>query len=821
MRKKIYLKRPGLYGAGFTLLAVLSVVVAASGPFQASAFRFSILSPARDNRSVNAKEFGAKGDGITDDTAALQKALDCLVTNYPPAGKKSGTVALYIPKGVYLITNRLSFVSTNVPKENQGIAIRGCDSEGTIISVNSTNGGFLFDLNASGITLHSRLQVEDIQFRAGVPNAGTAIEVAARPATPTNLTPHQSAILRSVKIGRTDSANYFTYGFKGSHLFIPTVNDVSMEGDLNGTVAGFYFEDTYTYKFGNCYIDGANVAIDALHTSEGQVIDRLVTTNVNIAVRMDVSLTNRPGPSASGGAIMNSRITACQTGVRMDNKSEVSIAYNTFSRQGTGPYTNIWLLDSRQMIVTDNLFTGGGSNQTGVALGCGVRGGGSNVAKNITIAYNEFGPLKTSVSISTNIYSVMILDNVNALTNVINEGEVFTRNSTPRTPLACPANVTNNEIFGWAALAGDHVVNVRRFGATGDGVADDTTAILSAATQLLTNLNATTTGSLYFPAGKYLMSDTIRLKQFSADWKKITIFGDGLWTTTIQCMTTNGLFEIKCTNQVPVRIHNMTIIATKTNSTDAISLQEPSDKNCTNRSLILHDIEITSSANVNFSVSLHGEGLTRPLLRSVTIREPSHYSTNSTAVLLTGGYGLECDGADLNGMNTCIDLTSLGGNIFFRGPYLAGDAETGARINAGGGVVALMNAHMNTSKLSMGITNASAVWFMNTLTLNKDWDLQKPGLGTLRVDNCRRVVVRDDIFSQASTNLNTSRVSVCVGTNVSNVEISGNMFLEPGTGIVVPAGTTNAVISDNRFMSSDPAIKNDEPTAVINLLPPE
>ncbi len=58
--------------------------------------------------SVNVRDFGAKGDGVTDDTAAIQGAIDSL--------KSGGTV--YIPKGIYLV-NYLSF------RENIHIRLAG------------------------------------------------------------------------------------------------------------------------------------------------------------------------------------------------------------------------------------------------------------------------------------------------------------------------------------------------------------------------------------------------------------------------------------------------------------------------------------------------------------------------------------------------------------------------------------------------------------------------------------------------------------------------------------------------------------------------
>lgn len=55
----------------------------------------------------NVKEYGAKGDGTTDDTAAIQKAIN---TGDRPAGKNAQTgqpAVVYFPPGTYLISGTL------------------------------------------------------------------------------------------------------------------------------------------------------------------------------------------------------------------------------------------------------------------------------------------------------------------------------------------------------------------------------------------------------------------------------------------------------------------------------------------------------------------------------------------------------------------------------------------------------------------------------------------------------------------------------------------------------------------------------------------
>ena len=63
-----------------------------------------------ENASLNVRWFGARGDGATDDTAAIQKALDA-------AGRQRGHVVL-LPTGDYRVDGAL-----RVP---EGVPLQGC-----------------------------------------------------------------------------------------------------------------------------------------------------------------------------------------------------------------------------------------------------------------------------------------------------------------------------------------------------------------------------------------------------------------------------------------------------------------------------------------------------------------------------------------------------------------------------------------------------------------------------------------------------------------------------------------------------------------------
>lgn len=57
--------------------------------------------PDRLAEVKNVKDFEAKGDGVTDDTAAIQAAVNSIATLY--SAQQSGTV--YFPSGTYLISS--------------------------------------------------------------------------------------------------------------------------------------------------------------------------------------------------------------------------------------------------------------------------------------------------------------------------------------------------------------------------------------------------------------------------------------------------------------------------------------------------------------------------------------------------------------------------------------------------------------------------------------------------------------------------------------------------------------------------------------------
>jgi hypothetical protein len=78
------------------------------------------------------------------------------------------------------------------------------------------------------------------------------------------------------------------------------------------------------------------------------------------------------------------------------------------------------------------------------------------------------------------------------------------------------------------------IVNVRDFGAVGDGVANDSTAIQAALNHALTK----TTSALYVPAGTYLLN--ARLTGALISDQRLRIYGDGMYASLLLVNNVNG-----------------------------------------------------------------------------------------------------------------------------------------------------------------------------------------------------------------------------------------------------------------------------------------
>jgi hypothetical protein len=92
-----------------------------------------------EGAAVNVKDFDAVGDGVTDDTAAIQSAIDAA------AGRP-----VYAPAGTYVITSTIDMESAATGVFNQGPQLIG-DGIGKTIFDNQVSSAPMFDVKAGGV----------------------------------------------------------------------------------------------------------------------------------------------------------------------------------------------------------------------------------------------------------------------------------------------------------------------------------------------------------------------------------------------------------------------------------------------------------------------------------------------------------------------------------------------------------------------------------------------------------------------------------------------------------------------------------------------
>jgi len=180
---------------------------------------------------INVTDYGATGNGTTDDTAAIQSALEQNINeNIDLCTKKT----IYFPNGTYRLTglsgNIKGILERNSGGEwRRGLRIQGQSETGTILKLDNnvfTNPAdprfviFLasqkafpssavphYDLEGTGLAAYNH-QIQDVTINLGVGNTG-AIGI--------NAAMHNTSVLRRVTVIGTGSGagNFSTYAYAG------------------------------------------------------------------------------------------------------------------------------------------------------------------------------------------------------------------------------------------------------------------------------------------------------------------------------------------------------------------------------------------------------------------------------------------------------------------------------------------------------------------------------------------------------------------------------------------------------------------------------
>ncbi|AKJ63441.1 glycosyl hydrolase family 28-related protein [Kiritimatiella glycovorans] len=169
-------------------------------------------APLAPRQAFSVRDFGAKGDGASDDSGAFQKALDRAV--------HAGNGAIYVPAGHYRIGRRVSAEATL-----EGLALLG---DGQNVS------SLICDHEEGVFRLHDHrcltaVTVRDLSFFADRPAAGTALEISSPPRGARN---YRTLLVENVDIRGfgVPSRSYFTRGIDATGQWRPLFMNVIVSG---------------------------------------------------------------------------------------------------------------------------------------------------------------------------------------------------------------------------------------------------------------------------------------------------------------------------------------------------------------------------------------------------------------------------------------------------------------------------------------------------------------------------------------------------------------------------------------------------------------
>ena len=166
--------------------------------------------------TVNVKDFGAVGDGVTNDTAAIQAAITFGAVN---------NKAVYLPSGDFICSNKITTSNGSLVVFGDGINV-------TKVIFTSTNGGFDFNLISQG----ANRPPEQLSFSNLTLESNAAVSSAALSATWSTYQPNaQGQVwINNLNITRkNDGTGSFVNAIQLNKCVVAHIKNVVIVGDDN------------------------------------------------------------------------------------------------------------------------------------------------------------------------------------------------------------------------------------------------------------------------------------------------------------------------------------------------------------------------------------------------------------------------------------------------------------------------------------------------------------------------------------------------------------------------------------------------------------
>ena len=257
-----------------------------------SAF-FAIVSAttlsAQTDGIYNIVSFGAKGDGVTDCSPAIQKTLDAIMEN--------GGGQLFIPQGKFLMKSQVGIENT----ELIFLSIKGLGLGVSVIHCDNPDGAFKLHYRNN----RSQITIKDISLFAMREGAGIAFDMlAARQGN----THHRCLTMENVEMrGMNIKTDYFNTGVKAYGIWRPVFYSVVFAGPFGPGVSRDLTDESMLFK--------ADVAFDVCESYAPRFQDCYAWS-----AKTGYKLVTDMAPGAEDGTLLHSYAVHCRIGVDVYTK---------------------------------------------------------------------------------------------------------------------------------------------------------------------------------------------------------------------------------------------------------------------------------------------------------------------------------------------------------------------------------------------------------------------------------------------------------------------------------------------------------------------
>lgn len=345
----------------------------------------------------NVRAYGAKGDGVADDSAAFQTAVDEIAA--------AGKGVLYVPPGDYRIASRISkeidVWKIAITGEGQGIS--------NLLSDNA-DGVFRFVHPNS----HSQTTIQELSFFTARSGGGTAVEIES----PERGNRHnRNLVVQNVEMRGIDrTTGYFNYGFRSLRQWRPLFLNVIFAGPFGRGVpdeeifaaeCGFDADGSYAPSFQHCYAWSAKTAY-RVRSPMVPAAPEDTAFYRSFAVECEVGMDIWTEPIEPQVEIDTCHINCRKVGVRIHHRKYFQITNNLFYNVDWDDkypgYNDIELIGCFGGIITDNIFhQPANSNRKMVAI--------SGRSYDLQIKDNLFNATGTAVHVADRARGIVCTDN--------------------------------------------------------------------------------------------------------------------------------------------------------------------------------------------------------------------------------------------------------------------------------------------------------------------------------------------------------------------------------------------------------------------------